>query len=116
MSVQCSLVYPQRANTVVFLPKEPHYLGTRKHYSVIKVLSGLYHLDGKIARGYTPGMKKRDKTSALTVRFTEEEKAMIVELRTYYGLSSDNEALRFALRAAKREMERLRVETSEKPA
>jgi hypothetical protein len=52
-------------------------------------------------------MDKKQKPSALTVRFTEEEKAIITEIRTYYGLNSDNEALRFALRAAKREMQRL---------
>ena len=40
-------------------------------------------------------------------RFTEEEKDILKEIRTYYGLNSDNEALRFALRAAKREMQRL---------
>jgi len=61
-------------------------------------------------------MEKKQKPSALTVRFTEEEKAILAELRTFYGLSSDNEALRFALRAAVREVQRLRVETGEKPA
>ncbi len=54
-------------------------------------------------------MDKKHKPSALTVRFTEEEKAIIIEIRTYYGLNSDNDALRFALRAAKREMEQLRA-------
>ena len=52
-------------------------------------------------------MEKKQKPSALTVRFTEEEKNILKEIRTYYGLNSDNDALRFALRAAKREMERL---------
>ncbi len=60
-------------------------------------------------------MEKKQKPSALTVRFTEEEKAIVAELRTYYGFNSDNDALRFALRAAKRELQRLRVETGEKP-
>lgn len=62
-----------------------------------------------LSRGNVP-------TYTLSVRFTADEKAIITELRTYYGLSLDNEALRFALRAAKREMQRLRVETGEKPA
>jgi hypothetical protein len=50
-------------------------------------------------------MDKKEKPSALTVRFTTEEKSILAELRTYYGLSSDNEALRFALRAALRELQ-----------
>ncbi len=54
-------------------------------------------------------MEKKQKPSALTVRFTEEEKTLLKELRAYYGLNSDNDALRFALRAAKREMEQLRA-------
>jgi hypothetical protein len=54
-------------------------------------------------------MEKKDKPSALTVRFTAEEKAILSELRNYYGLSSDNEALRFALRAALREMQQARA-------
>lgn len=41
--------------------------------------------------------------------FVPDEKAIITELRTYYGLSSDNEAVRFALRAALRELQRLRA-------
>ena len=54
-------------------------------------------------------MEKKQKPSALTVRFTEEEKDILKEIRAYYGLNSDNDALRFALRAAKREMEQLRA-------
>jgi hypothetical protein len=54
-------------------------------------------------------MEKKQKPSALTVRFTEEEKTLLKEIRAYYGLNSDNDALRFALRAAKREMEQLRA-------
>jgi hypothetical protein len=50
-------------------------------------------------------MNKKNVPHALLVRFTDEEKAIMAELRNYYGLSSDNEVLRFALRAAKREME-----------
>ena len=58
-------------------------------------------------------MDKKQKPSALTVRFTEEEKAIITELRAYYGLNSDNEVLRFSLRAAAREMQRLRAQASD---
>jgi len=61
-------------------------------------------------------MDKKEKPSALTVRFTTEEKSILAELRTYYGLSSDNEALRFALRAALRELQRARAKACEKPA
>jgi hypothetical protein len=102
--------YPQRFNTLVFLPAETLYRGTRKHYSVVKVLLGLYHLDRMPSRGYALDMEKKPKPSALTVRFTAEEKAILTELRTFYGLSSDNEALRFALRAASRELHRLRAQ------
>ena len=49
---------------------------------------------------YNPDMNKKDTSQTLSVRFTTDEKAIIAALRTYYGLSSDNEALRFALRAA----------------
>jgi outer membrane murein-binding lipoprotein Lpp len=58
-------------------------------------------------------MNKKDTAQTLSVRFSTEEKAIIAELRTYYGLSSDNEALRFALRAAKREMERARAQAKD---
>ncbi len=58
---------------------------------------------------YTGDMEKKEKPGALTVRFTAEEKSILTELRTYYGLSSDNEALRFALRAALREMQQTRA-------
>jgi hypothetical protein len=58
-------------------------------------------------------VEKKQKPSALTVRFTEEEKAIITELRAYYGLNSDNEALRFSLRAAAHEMRRLRAKAED---
>ena len=51
-------------------------------------------------------MNKKDTLYTLSVRFTTDEKSIIAELKSFYGLSSDNEALRFALRAAKREMQR----------
>ena len=57
-------------------------------------------------------MEKKPKPSALTVRFTAEEKAILTDLRTFYGLSSDNEALRFALRSARREMEQARAKAT----
>ncbi len=59
------------------------------------------------------GMKKKDTFHALTVRLVPDEKAIITELRTYYGLSSDNEAIRFALRAALRELQRLRAKAED---
>ncbi len=61
------------------------------------------------SRGYALDMEKKPKPSALTVRFTAEEKAILTDLRAFYGLSSDNEALRFALRSAMREMEQARA-------
>jgi hypothetical protein len=55
-------------------------------------------------------MNKKESTHILTVRFTQEEKAMMAQLRSGFGLSSDNEVLRFALRSALRELERLRAQ------
>ena len=51
-------------------------------------------------------MNKKNALHTLSVRFTPDEKGIMAELKRFYGLSSDNEALRFALRAAYREMER----------
>jgi hypothetical protein len=58
-------------------------------------------------------MKKKETFHALTVRLVADEKAIITELRTYYGLSSDNEAIRFALRAALRELQQLRAKAKD---
>jgi hypothetical protein len=55
---------------------------------------------------YNLGMNKKDTLYTLSVRFNPAEKTIITELKEFYGLSSDNEVLRFALRAAKREMQR----------
>jgi hypothetical protein len=70
-------------------------------------------LTSELQEVYHDGMDKKQKPSALTVRFTEEEKDILKEIRAYYGLNSDNDALRFALRAAKREMERLRAKATD---
>jgi hypothetical protein len=51
-------------------------------------------------------MNKKDTLYTLSVRFNPAEKTIMTELKEFYGLSSDNEVLRFALRAAKREMQR----------
>ncbi len=61
---------------------------------------------------YNPDMNKKDAPHTLSVRFTTDEKAIIATLRAFYGLSSDNEALRFALRAALREMEQARAKAT----
>jgi hypothetical protein len=58
-------------------------------------------------------MRKKETFHALTVRLVPDEKAIITELRTYYGLSSDNEAIRFALRAALRELQQLRAKAKD---
>jgi hypothetical protein len=57
-------------------------------------------------------MNKKNTHTTLSVRFNTEEKKIIAELRAYYGLSSDNEALRFALRAARRELEQARAKAT----
>jgi hypothetical protein len=51
-------------------------------------------------------MNKKDTLYTLSVRFNADEKNIMTELKNFYGLSSDNEVLRFALRSAKREMKR----------
>jgi hypothetical protein len=51
-------------------------------------------------------MNKKDTLYTLSVRFNPARKNIITELKEFYGLSSDNEVLRFSLRAAKREMQR----------
>ena len=42
------------------------------------------------------------KPQAKTIRLTEQDKEAIAALREYYGLTSDNEAIRFALKMALR--------------
>jgi Tfp pilus assembly pilus retraction ATPase PilT len=42
---------------------------------------------------------------AKTIRLTEQDKQAIARLRDYYALSSDNEAIRFALKQALRAIE-----------
>jgi Arc/MetJ-type ribon-helix-helix transcriptional regulator len=48
------------------------------------------------------GMDTRRK--AKTVRLTEQDYDAIAALKAYYGLTSDNEVIRMALRAALREI------------
>ena len=44
-------------------------------------------------------------TKARTVRFTEQDHEAIAALKAYYGLTSDNEVIRLALRVALREIQ-----------
>ena len=46
--------------------------------------------------------KTTRKTKAL--RLTQEDLDIIASLRAYYGIASDNEVIRMALRAAQREL------------
>ena len=53
---------------------------------------------------YTTDMSKTTrKTKAL--RLTPEDLDIIAKLRRYYGIASDNEVIRMALRSAERELE-----------
>ena len=52
---------------------------------------------------YAVSMQKPQK--AKTIRLTEQDRQAIVRLRDYYALSSDNEAIRFALKQALRAIE-----------
>ncbi len=49
---------------------------------------------------YACGMQK-----AKTIRLTEQDKQAIAAIRTHYGLTSDNETIRFALSKAWREIQ-----------
>jgi hypothetical protein len=42
---------------------------------------------------------------AKTIRLTEQDKQAIAAIRAYYGLTSDNEAIRFALNKVLREIQ-----------
>jgi hypothetical protein len=42
---------------------------------------------------------------AKTIRLTEQDKQAIATIRVYYGLTSDNEAIRFALSKVWREVQ-----------
>jgi Arc/MetJ family transcription regulator len=55
---------------------------------------------------------------AKTIRFAEQDKQAIAAIREYYGLSSDNETIRFALRRVLREMqaEQQGLKAQNKPA
>jgi hypothetical protein len=44
-------------------------------------------------------------TKARTVRFTEQDNEAIAALKAYYGITSDNEVIRLALRVALREIQ-----------
>jgi hypothetical protein len=46
-----------------------------------------------------------DMQKAKTIRLTEQDKQAIAAIRTYYGLTSDNEAIRFALNKVLREIQ-----------
>jgi hypothetical protein len=48
-------------------------------------------------------MQKSQK--AKTIRLTEQDKMAIAAIRDYYGLTSDNEAIRFALSKVLREIQ-----------
>ncbi len=48
-------------------------------------------------------MQKSQK--AKTIRLTEQDKVAIASIRDYYGLTSDNEAIRFALHKVLREIQ-----------
>ncbi len=52
---------------------------------------------------YTPGMD-RHKQSAKTIRIETTDREAIAAIRDYYGVSSDNDAIRIALRELHRQI------------
>jgi hypothetical protein len=69
------------------------------------LLIPVYHTDISVVKiWYTTDMSKTTrKTKAL--RLTPEDLDIIAKLRRYYGIASDNEVIRMALRSAERELE-----------
>ena len=57
--------------------------------------------------------KTTRKTKAL--RLTPEDLEIIAELKQYHGIASDNEVIRMALRAAKRELPPTPAANKERP-
>ncbi len=57
-------------------------------------------LHREMSTWYAVSMQK-----AKTIRLTEQDKQAIVAIRAYYGLTSDNEAIRFALHKVLREIQ-----------
>ncbi len=80
-------------HTVVFLPAEPIYCGTRKHYSVFKVLPRVYHkqFDFATVGKYNGGMEKKEKT--LTIRLPADLLEDMRELAHEHTRSLNGEVL-----------------------
>ena len=84
----------------MFLPTETLYRGTAKHYSVVKVLQRVYHVDTRMSNGYTACMDKKSKHT--TMRFTPQDMQAIEKIREAYGCISDMAAVRLALQIVAR--------------
>ncbi len=64
-----------------------------------------YHGDVTLVKVWYDGdMSTPRKVKSL--RLTQEDMEIIDELRRYYGVTSENEVIRMALRSAKRELDR----------
>jgi hypothetical protein len=74
-----------------------------KRDSVVKVLLYSITLYRVMSIWYAVSMQKSQK--AKTIRLTEQDKVAIASIREYYGLTSDNEAIRFALSKVLREIQ-----------
>ncbi len=48
-----------------------------------------------------------------TIRLDEQDKAAIAAIKDYHGISSDNDAIRFALRSMLRDIQRLRAKAKD---
>jgi hypothetical protein len=63
----------------------------------------LYHLGVHLSMWYNFGMDKH-KQSAKTIRIEDPDREAIAAIRAYYGVSSDNDAIRIALREIHRQI------------
>ena len=69
------------------------------------LLARVYHCGSTLVKiWYNYGMGTVRKSKHL--RFTSEDWELVAALKRYYGITSDNEVIRLALRAAKRELDR----------
>src|SRR5207247_3337257 len=76
----------------------PIELRTRQQDAVFKGLKRGYHSTGTMSICYHGDMEK----TRTTIRLEEPDRKAIAAIRAYYGLSSDNDAIRLALREVER--------------
>ena len=94
----------EQVETLVLLPEGTIYLGTQRNTielsSVQKARLRVEHFTGEVSRWYYGDMKQT------TIRLDEKDQAAIAAIRDYYGVSSDIDAIRIALREIQRQIKK----------